>query len=160
MKKFLSFIVLGFLLSSCSPSPTKIVPAEGLFTDPDTTYIMNCEVKLRNGYQSYEFKYLNNIVYFLKIDDSKPYQVKVYESNSRLLSFGIANDEKSLYVFDKEDGTFSIDVGIHGSCNDQFGGWTYNAEDNSLRYTRPWIKGHNLIEEIEIKIKKLFKKFI
>ena len=160
MKKLSGFIFLGFLLSSCSPSPTKIVPVEGLFTDPDITYIMNCEVKLRDGYQNYKFKYLNNIIYFLQIDDSKLYQVNVYESNYRLISFGIANDEKSLYVFDKEDGTFSVDVGIHGSCNDQFGGWTYNAEDNTLRYTRPWIKGHNLIKEIEIKLKKLLKRLI
>ena len=160
MKKLSGFIFLGFLLSSCSPSPTKIVPAEGLFTDPDITYIMNCEVKLRDGYQNYKFKYLNNIIYFLQIDDSKLYQVNVYESNYRLISFGIANDEKSLYVFDKEDGTFSVGVGIHGSCNDQFGGWTYNAEENTLRYTRPWIKGHNLIDEIEIKLKKLLKRFI
>jgi len=158
MKKLLGAVVMGFLLSSCSPSPTKIVPAEGLFTDPDITYIMNCEVKLRDGYQNYKFKYLNDNVYYLQIDDWKPYyQIKVYESNSRILDFGIANDEKSLYVFNKEDGTFSIDVGIHGSCNDQYGGWTYNAEDNTLRYTRPWIKGPNFIEELEIKIKRLFK---
>ena len=157
MKKLLGAVVMGFLLSSCSPSPTKIVPAEGLFTDPDITYIMNCEVKLRDGYQNYKFKYLNDNVYYLQIDDWKPYQVNVYDSNSRIISFGIANDEKSLYVFNKENGSFSVDVGIHGSCNDQYGGWTYNAEDNTLRYTRPWIKGPNFIEELEIKIKRLFK---
>ena len=158
MKKILGVVGLGLLLSSCSLPPTKIVPAEGLFTDPKVTYIMNCEVKLRDDYQTYKFKYLNKNVYYLQIDNSKPYQVNVYESNPTLISFGIANDEKSLYVFDKENGTFSVDVGIHGYCNDQYGGWTYNAEDNTLHYTRPWIKGPNFIEEIEIKIKKLLKK--
>ena len=65
--------------------------------------------------------------------------------------------KKSLYVFNKENGSFSVDIWIHENCYDQYGGWTYNAEDNTLRYTRPWIKGPNFIKEIEIKIKKLFK---
>ncbi|MDC1541087.1 hypothetical protein N8378_02050, partial [Candidatus Pelagibacter ubique] len=69
MKKLLGIIVLGLLLSSCSLPPTKIVPAEGLFTDPKVTYIMNCEVKLRDDYQTYKFKYLNKNVYYLQIDN-------------------------------------------------------------------------------------------
>jgi len=55
-------------------------------------------------------------------------------------------------------GLFSGTSFADNHCNDQYGGWTYNAEDNTLHYTRPWIKGPNFIEEIEIKIKKLLKK--
>ena len=157
-KKIAIFFIL-LLITSCGPSPTRIIPNEGLFSDPTKIYKMNCTIEFvsRNSseYQDYKFKFINGEVFDFQIDDWDPYPVNVYSFSKSHIDFGIRGDDKSLYIFDKIDGVLSASPHAHGYCVDSIGGWTYSMENNTLVYTRPWIKGPNLIERIKFKIRKL-----
>ena len=159
MRKSLIFIILLFL-SSCSPPASRIIPAGGLFTDPNTTYVMECSIKFGDDYQDYKFEFLNNEVRYLQIDDRKPYPVNVYDFGPTYLDFGIKGDKKSLFIFDKDDGSLSANAWSHGSCNDQYGGWTRVLESNTLIYTRPWVRNPGFTEVIKFRIKKFKEKLL
>ena len=166
IKKILGIVVLG-LLVSCSPSPQKIIPKEGIFTEPNKRYLMFCTVEFQgknsSSFQDYTFAFINGKILFFQIEDWKPYPAEsltVYSSSSSHIDFGLKNDEDSFYVFDKVEGVISANQWSHGGCWDENGGWTYVMEENILIYTRPYIKSPNLFERTKFRINKVLNKFL
>ena len=161
MKKLLTIMVLGFLVS-CSPPAQKIIPKEGIFTEANKEYLMFCTIEFRgrdsSSFQDYKFAFINGEVLYFQIEDWDPYPVTVFSSSSSHIDFGIKGDESSFYIFDKIEGILSATAHAHGGCHDKDGGWTYVMEDNTLIYTRPYVKSPNLFEKIKFKINKIFNR--